>query len=272
MQNKSVRQISARIYKALAEHYRLRWSRKPVVLIYQMGKVGSMALYHALEKHSQLNLFHVHRLNLDNIAQIAQSYRKNGQLPPPGDSMGIRLHHAFVQSNRPLKVITMVREPIARCISAFFENSLQMIGSNLSEPQDTALLIQRFLDCYPHQTPLQWFDVELAATLGVNVYDFPFPHEKGFARFSVGRSDVLVLKSELPNESKAEALKDFLGIQEIVLARKNVGKNKDYALNYRAFLERARLGKDYVEMMTSARYTRHFYSAEEIQGMRQRWT
>ena len=100
-----------------------RWCRisKPV-LVYQMGKVASSSVYLSLEKTTDFDVFHVHRLNPENIAKVREEHVQRGD-SPPNEKKGLYLYENLIRTRKThTKIISLVREPIARNISAFFQN------------------------------------------------------------------------------------------------------------------------------------------------------
>ena len=83
-------------------------------------------------------------------------------------------------------------------------------------------MIRIFLDRYAYYRPLIWLDAELKTTLGIDVYKSPFPLDKGYAIMSRDNISLLVLKCELDDQSKTDAIKEFLGLEDFEIVRSNV--------------------------------------------------
>jgi len=266
-----LRGIVRRAVQAASLWRQVRWSRKTAVLVYQMGKVGSASVYDSLRPCPRFDVFHVHRMNPANIDKVRREHAAAG-VRAPNDRKGLSLHRMVKSGRRPVKVITCVREPIARNISAFFQNFERFTGLDHAKSREAdKRLTDRFLREYRHDVPLKWFDDEPKVTLGVDVYARPFPHERGYARINHGHTDMLVLKCETDDAVKERAISEFLGLDDFALARSNVAGDKEYARLYRAFLDRVTLPESYVEEMYASRYARHFYTESEIERMRARW-
>ena len=119
----------------------LKLRLKPPVFIFQMGKVASTSIYKSLQQQYPGRVFHGH------------SFKKDHENPE------IRfLHHHYRFGGR-IKIISLVREPVGRNISAFFQNFEEYTGIPFSS---SALsldeLYQIFLGKYAHEEPLEWFD------------------------------------------------------------------------------------------------------------------
>ena len=86
-----------------------------------------------------------------------------------------------------------------------------------------------------------------------------------------GNLQILVIKLELDDAVKEEAISGFLGLSGFKLSRLNVGQEKAYAKTYQEFMETIRLPEAYIECMCNAKYTRHFYTDAEIEDIRSKW-
>ena len=131
----------------------------------------------------------------------------------------------FVDSDEPIKIISLVREPIERNFSAFFQNL-----ENFCDPNDKAAtegLISRFISDYNHKVPLEWFDVEMKTTTGIDVYSKEFMYEEGYQLYKEGRYELLVLRVDMNDQTKEELVARFMGLDSFKLTMKNIGsKNR----------------------------------------------
>ena len=255
---------------AASERFWIRYGWGPLpVLVYQVGKVGSSTIYYSL-KAAGVNCEHVHRIVPENIERIAQE-RRNAGLPVKDERLGLALNDRLQRRRDKVRVVTMVREPVSRNISAFFQNLADYYGGDPlgSIPVDEA--IRRFLDEYPHHVPIEWFDTEFARATGISVFDYPFPHADQWMKIIEGRFEILILRVEAPDRVKKEAVEAFLGIGEIDLVRTNVGEGKEYASLYNDFRRQVRLPEEYVDRLLNSTYSRHFYSGAELEEIRNSW-
>ena len=93
----------------------------------------------------------------------------------------------------------------------------------------------------------------------------------GHMRIDTGRYDILVMRSDLDDASKKERLEEFLGVEGVSLAPKNVASQKPYAAACRKFLDALELPESYVDEMLDSKYTRHFFSPDERASLRAKW-
>jgi uncharacterized protein YktA (UPF0223 family) len=143
------------------------------IVVYQMGKVGSLTVYESLLKSSvyQENVFHVHRLN----SEIVPNTKKNKFLRELYDNES---------AHNKWKVISLVRDPIARNISAFFHN-LEIFLPNFYKQYrgnnyDILKLVDVFYKSYPSNVPNNYFDAEIKTMFDIDVFSTSFDTSIGY--------------------------------------------------------------------------------------------
>lgn len=219
---------------------------KNPVLVYQMGKVGSTSVYDALAE-SGLDALHIHGLS--------------------------ERMRSLIKTKEEVRVISLVREPVGRRISGFFQN-LYMHTGRYFDPQqdDAARLAEDFLSRSEMCQPPTWFEDEFEPALGLDIYGTSFACEQGYQEYKQGALKILVLKVELEDTFKEAAIGAFLGIQDFKLKRSNVSVGKVYADAYREFVRVIDLPDEYLDRMYESSYAKHFYHQREIESFRCGWT
>ena len=247
---------------------------QPPVLVYAMSKVGSSTVTSAVERLG-LNVFQVHLMSPDNIRLLRSRAREKGWLTRfrmDTDILGTALFEGIIRPGHRVRIITMVREPFGRNVSFYFQTLDALWGTaDAHEAVGLARLLAEFQDRFDHRRTLHWFDTEFKAVLGVDVYDYEFPREAGHLRIDAGRYEILVLRSDLADESKAKCIEEFLGVNGLSLIPKNISSGKRYGATYRRFLDALELPEGYVNEMLDSKYTRHFFTAAEVSALRARW-
>jgi hypothetical protein len=292
----------ARAYYMYELHRKRRQLKGSPLIIYNMGKVGSKTVQRSLKALGvDMPIYHVHFLTQDLIDQYIEKRKEF-----VGTKQYGRLKHIWLyqylreQIDRGLadtecldsekwKLVTLTREPISRNISEFFETleaqPLDEAGQRYyvkSDPDfydfeivvdldDLSGLVQVYLDRLDHDTPLRFFDEQLRSVFGIDVFASEFPASKGYKIYEADQADVLLIRVENLNGCAAEAFKEFLGIQDLVLINENIGSQKPYAALYRKFKESITLPESYVDRMYNSKYMQHFYSKEEIARFRTKW-
>jgi hypothetical protein len=265
-----MKQLAKHIYRYFKQ--RTKSYLENPVLVYQMGKVASSSICDSLRAMPGVNAFHAHRLNPENIERVKQEYIARG-VKPMDESRALDLYERLIKPERPAKVISLFREPISRNISAYFQNlAVFEKNTNAYAQLDTEELITNFMHRYNHDVPLNWFDIEIKSTLGIDVYAHPFPRELGYQTLSSGPYDLLLMRHDLDDRLKADLIRDFLGLDSFSIKRVNEGNAKEYASSYQKFLDTIRIPRSYVQRMLHTRYARHFFTTTELDKIERHWT
>lgn len=183
-----------------------------------------------------------------------------------------RIHDAYVRRGDELRVITLVRDPVAHNVSLFFQVFDQYAGTTIERSgYDIEDMIRLFLDRYLYSRPLTWLDAELKTTLGIDVYSQPFPTDEGYTVLSDGRVRLIVLRAELDDTAKAHAIARFLDLDEFEIVRSNVTADKPHAEQYAEFKRRIRIPAPLLDELYESKFAKHFYSPDERARFRARW-
>lgn len=239
------------------------------VLVHQMGKVGSSTIYRNLREQLSQPVFHTHTLNRQRLSDMMLK-------EPDPAKREFRFGAAFrvlsILNEReggeaPIRIITGVREPVSRNISAYFEN----LGEKSSWSVES--LVGDYMRNYPHNTPLSWFDYELRDVFGVDVFSVPFDRERGWDVISAEDVEVLIIRMEnLSWVLRDKVVQDFLGSAELCFDKSfNRAEEKAYANLYRDFINKIDLPYEYLKAMLCSRYCRHFYSEDEREKFLEKW-
>jgi glycosyltransferase involved in cell wall biosynthesis len=259
---------------------RTRFTRPLVepIVVYQMGKVGSKAIEAALH-HAKPGcpIIHTHMLNkLDRIEADVRKSRPNPVGTLTQIQRGKQLREALLGSVYiRCRLISLVRDPIARNISAFFQSINEFI-SGAAERYDAGEftaddIIARFIESYNHDIPITWFQDQMKPVFGIDVFATDFPHQQGFAIYRGHHANLLVIKFEMLNECVNAAVHKFLGLSDFGLTEVNAGKDKVYKHLYSEVLDRIALPEEFIDRMYASRYARHFYTDRELQQFKSRW-
>lgn len=241
---------------------------KPI-LVYQMGKVGSRSAVKAIEERTDRPIFHIHQLDPEILAGVAKQNVDAGNDIPPHIEAGRIVNETIVGPGRPADVVTLVREPIGRNISAFFQNLNIFVPKANATPQE---MVDAFVERYPHSQPATWFQREIGKSLGIDVFATPFDIARGWQVYERGPYRMLLMRCESPDETKAEAIADFFGWSGVEVKRVNMGDNKKYKKQYLAFKDLARFPSSFVDKLLDTEYARHFYTEDERTRFRTKWT
>lgn len=248
------------------------------IIVYQMGKVGSRSVFQTIQDlNPQSQLYHAHVLH--DLDVMEENMKK--ELENPGDTLGVirqgrdlrkKIDH---DPNMRWSIITLVRDPIKQTISRFFQGIEEVIPSiqerykaNTIEVEE---LIEVFFKKWPFHPPLMWFDTQFKPVFDIDIYQHPFPWDKGYMILKKNRFDVLVIRLEDLNNCAEQAFFDFFNTPDITLKKENVAANKWYQDLYSNFIKRIVFPEEYLTNLYDSKFTKHFYSPAEIEQFYKNW-
>ena len=260
------------------------------IVIYQMGKVGSTSVWRSLESLDlELPVYHIHSLTAANIQRNLNRAQTNFPTFRAIYSELIQAEYLRRQLDRgniksPWSVITLVRDPMAKTLSSFFQalevelhGGIDYREGSQTEPQQQIVdtVLARFYEVYVNnpnrQHPFDWFDRELKTNLGMDVLAEPALGEKTYHIYKNKQANVLLLKLEFLTSSTQPAFQEFLGLENFKLTSSNVRAQKQYGSLYKDFLDRVELPANYLDWVYGFAPVKQFYSEAEIENFYQRW-
>ena len=226
-----------------------------------MAKVASSTIYHSIKNQSNLPVFHIHSLDQEKILQAELDCKTKGILPDSRNPGGL-IYQEKIAKQLPIKIITCVREPIARNLSAFFEVFEYYLGTPPTEWKgNQSDLMAVYFKELPHEFPLNWFDEEFIRMTKLNVYDEGFDTKAKFHIYKKDNIEVLLFRTDLEDEKKESLIKDFINISDFKLTAYNVGAQKKYATLYAQFKQQIQLPETYLKQMLETKYTCLLYTS-----------
>jgi len=229
---------------------------KPDVIVYTMGKVGSSTVSASINA-AGLYCLDAHVLEPDRLSNRLKTYLQAAppQKAPPHIFDSLRAHNAIVGATAAVKIITLIRHPVARNISAVFQNLPNAVEGDLDK-------ILARLRSYRVRIPDDWFDKDFRPVIGIDVFAHSVDRNAQSYRFANEKFDVLMLKLEADDNVKAAAIGGFVG-RPVVLTRVNEAKNKWYADKYNKVRSDPALIRDaFEEECLKLKYFRHFYDPD----------
>jgi Putative capsular polysaccharide synthesis protein len=276
--------------------------RRNPIIVHQMGKVGSQSVLRSLAAEPRISteraVVHTHFLTRNQLARerrllaSAKAAYQGTPLPeiwwnPPFIWDGLIVGAAVTRErDRRWEVITLVRDPVARNVSLFFEKLEVPIGYDWFERRprlsDDELLAEldplferHVLDpgglARLDVDPLLWFDLEMAPVFGVHIFGSPFATDRGWQIYEGERARLLLIRTADLDRVGAEALEQFLGVPGIQLVSGNVADRREHASVYALFRERLRLPPEQLDATYGSRLVTHLFTPQEIEAMRSKW-
>jgi hypothetical protein len=254
------------------------------IFVFQMGRVGSNSVEHSLRTaYRALSLdvpvYHAHYMSNYDMVEA----RAKQDLPDP--TLFIRdlqlargLRKAILEDPAAprLKVISLVRDIIARNVSTFYYALPEFIPDWERRLKDNSLTVDYLHEVFISKksyelTALNWFEEQLKPVFDIDVYETPFPTELGYKIYSAPKADILVMRLESLSRCANRAIREFLGLQNFKLSNINTGEHRKTGELQRMFKTKP-LPREYVNHMYGLKLSRHFYTDAELEAFRRYWT
>lgn len=218
-----------------------------IILVYQPAKVASSTVYKSILRYNKYAL-HCHLL--DSIGENDDSLLKLLEL-------------------KSGKIISLVRDPVARQISSMWENLPQV--HRYSAKVNLAEVEKHFFPEKFVGGEFGWFDRQLKKVFNIDVFEYPFDQEKGYSIIKKGNIEVLLMKMEKLKDLE-EVIGGFLNIENFKLNNENIGSEKSYRFAYSDYKTNFRLPKEILDnVYINNKQTKHFYSEREREVFYQKW-
>ena len=220
-------------------------------IVFTMGKVGSTAMSEAIKSAGSV-CFDIHSLDEDAIGCSSRWHKQAFALNDAAKHGGLW--------------ITAVRDPVARNLSAFFENFSIFMPERDYSPEEA---LNRFLETYPHHIPITWMDNEVKRFLNIDVYASAFDTGLGFKFYD---ERLLLLRADMDDAAKSDLLSLAIG-RGVRIERHNSGSQKATGELYAQVkdLARGQMPVSYLDKMYDTKYAQHFWSPEQLQKLRDEW-
>lgn len=254
--------------------------KKDPYVVFQPAKVGSSSICVELDQRGK-NIIHLH--------DIKMFFKEH----PTTDEEKQTILEA-IRNVPNLKIITGVRDPIARDISLTFEELTHGSCTLIGEGGFLTKIYERTIGNTPlceeglppifgwnkyirtnskYGAMFDWFDREIKEFFNIDIFEEEFDREKGYSVIKKDNIEIFVYKLENLNKPDLnQALKQFLGIDDFDIQHSNNSEEKNYSICYRQVLQEMKLGQDYLDFYYKDNpRMKHFYTEEEIKSFRSRW-
>jgi hypothetical protein len=261
-----------------------RRARALPVLVYQMGNVGSRSVVRAVQSRWPGPVAHFHTLDTEELAASEKLFRrqfKEHREVPSHTLEGLHIARRLRRegTSGSWRVITMVRDPVARNLSAFFMSfRTRLAGTELlrriragGDPTLVQDLIDRFVDTFNHRGPLAWFDRELRAATGVDVFASSFSPDRGAQVYEGPIGRILLLRLEDLNRVGREEICAFLDLPDLEISVGNQSTASLYGEVFAQIRDRLRMPAPVLDAIYESKLCRHFYTETEREAFRARW-
>jgi len=242
------------------------------VIIMTPGKVASSSIYSTLKESIKNPVYHIHLFSESTIEEsIQDNLNSDRQYVPLHLIISKILRQKMEKYKGDIYLISLVREPVSRAISSFFQNSAYY----KSEIEDNELKIRvdkakemlfKSLDGRICTLLEEWFDNEIKANFGIDVFNSNFDSNKKFIISRNKNFHHLLLRMEDVDQVFSNVIQEFLDLKEpIVLQKSNIAENKHYAEAYNEIKSEIKLPKEVLEEIIGSKYFQKFYKNKEAE-------
>ncbi len=253
------------------KYLQLRLFKTKPILVFTMGKVGSLSIYYSLKYNWRVPVFHIHSLNQAEQNFYDEECFRRGVLPGSRSAISM-INQQILKKNRPYKIITLVRNPIERNISAFFEAFEYYLGVKaekyLGSMSDLEKMFHKLL---PHNYVSNWFEDYFFQQTGINMYDFKYDKTQKYQFITTKNTEVLVLDVNLDDSLKEQLVANFIDKKRKRINRINVRELTAEANLYIAFKRNIKFDKNYLSNLLETQYFNHYYSEKSKLDTLKRW-
>lgn len=238
------------------------------VLVYTIGKVGSTSIGDSIK-----NSVVLHSLNGEPNKYFSAKYQSSFLLRILNYLKWIfyikktkKIIKKKKDNNDKIKIITGIRDPIARNISAFFQSLSEGNNNNTSNN----VLIEEFFLFANHFTPLYWFEREIRHHFNINIYNHKFNKSKGYSIIEKNGVEIFLYRLDKLDELEKEIGK-FLDSKNFELKYKNKSNQKWYSEKYYAFKREIKFKESFLNLIYNDDRISYFYTKSEIINFKSKW-
>jgi hypothetical protein len=260
--------FSSLIYIILSLKFNVyNFKKKPPVIILTPGKVGSSSVYYTLKNALKYNnVFHIHFLSKIGIENSVNFHLKSDRNSLPMHLLISKLLIKKLKNYKgDLTIVSLVREPVSRSISNFFQNidfykdELEDSNLNINETKALSFIDASFEESLNYLE--NWIDIELYKNLKIDIFKENYAIEDGYAIFKKNNIKLLIFRMEDLNANFKKGTQSFFNLEEgIKLDNFNVGDKKYYSDQYNLIKKKIKIKKDTLDKIFQSKYFSHFYS------------
>lgn len=235
--------------------------KKNNLLILQPGKVGSKSVQDSLDKMRIPNM-HAHTLT--------------GKWSRDAFDMSTKILQ-YLKSIDKIKIISLIRDPIARGISVYFQSFREYIMTVYTESfnpdtiQGVNALLQEESRRGTYGAMFEWFNIEIKQIFGIDVYQYDFDKDRGCQIIKQDNVELLLIKLENLDNCQ-DIIGRFVGVENFNLVKTNVGRDKLYRFAYEELKNTIDIPESILDFYyENNKAMDHFYTKREKERFRKKW-
>ena len=180
------------------------------------------------------------------------------------------------EEKREIVLVGGVREPIALLTSIWFQGR-ESLGLELNEdlhPREVAEFVMETFSTNPYvYLPLEsWFDNEIKATTGIDVFSAEFDTARGYQVYRHGKVRYALIRLDRMNHLPL-MLEDVFDIPADLLpvVSLNRAEDKPKAAVYKRIMDSITFPEEFVSKAYSTKYAQTFWTTDELANYASRW-
>ena len=234
------------------------------VVTYATWRTASTSVHHAVRASSRQASVKAHSLHRANIAGAGMSVLT--AVSRPSTHVGDWAVHRFVlAAGRRADWVVLVRDPLAMAMSmAAMDIHRSPASGDAARRMDDAIV----------RAPVGgldwWLEQDMRPALGWCALDEPFDRERGWTETECPHGRVLVMRADIPDERKGDALSRFLGTRVRVVP-KNDARSGGRGGALAAIAARLVAHPEVIAASLAQRASLHFWTEDQLLALRSRW-
>lgn len=280
---------SARAIRCLIDNISIKYAfktKKPLILIYQQGRVASTSVYGSIKSlNLHTPIYHVHTLSTARANKQIELLRKGRKKIYRHLFIGKYLGRIIENNSRNAlanwKIISIFRDPLDIILSLHFLN----IDHSSNHKLRTACLTNKeevmayFNQLFEHNNPskwdvCRWFDDVFKNELGVNVYSYDFDVEQGYSIINSENISILLLRFESLEFAYKYGVSELFNLDpaDVNLQHIHIHRNDSYSDIHKYVKQNLKVSKAFYQELYSTKFIKHFYSHSMIKELQQKWS
>jgi hypothetical protein len=246
------------------------WFGRKSVIVFTMGKVGTLTVCNSLREAGYKHV-HPHSLRYTkpgiHFLKIKLSFFNKIKFTFKTLLKRVKVFF-WKLTKQEIYVITGVRDPFSRNVSAYFEQ-LHYLGG-LGNRNTFDQISTYFNETCDFEAPIHWFDKEILQVTGINVYETPFDKQKGYSIINKGKYKLFVYRIDKLNTLENE-LAEFIGEDRFKLLSTNISDEGEYSQQLKLLKNNYKYQQEITDTFVDSLYMKHFFSESEIDNLKNKW-
>ncbi len=182
-------------------------------MVLQCGRVGSVSIVRALQDAGVRNVYHIHKIALDQIREDLRSHMDHAV---PVDLLWSAAFALLLDQGLKFDIVCPIREPITRDMSMLLYGVTDVAAAGGVEGLVASFVARR------KDFASDWLNKHLKLPFRIDGMEGRFDRQAGFGVTERGDVRVLMIQHEMEPRAKALAISDFLRLRApITLERRN---------------------------------------------------